>query len=339
MVEMASAQGNRQRPSRAQLPKYVLRRVLEGVPILLCILILNFLLIHAAPGDPATYLAGQLQATEEFQEQLRQEFGLDRPLYEQLFVYLGKVLRGDLGYSYRYRQEVTELVLSRLGNTLLLMGSGFVIATIAGILLGAIASQRAYSYGDHLATFLALAGYSMPVFWLGQLLLITLSLWLGWFPAQGMASLRLRATGVDAVLDRLHHLVLPATTYAIYHLTLVFRLTRGKMQEVLKEDYIITARAKGLDERTVVYKHGLRNALLPVVTVLGINFGFMLAGSVLVETVFAWPGMGRLMYEAILSRDYPVLMGVFTVVSIMVIVANVITDVVYSFIDPRVVYK
>ncbi len=331
--------GNTQRASRSQLLNYILRRALEGVPILLCILILNFLLIHAAPGDPATYLAGQMQGTEEFQQQLKREFGLDRPLYEQLVVYLGKVLRGDLGYSFRYRQDVMGLVLSRVGNTLLLMGSGFIVATAAGILLGAIASQRAYSYGDHLATFLALAGYSMPVFWLGQLLLITLSLGLGWFPAQGMASLRVRATGMDALLDRLHHLVLPATTYAIYHLTLVFRLTRGKMQEVLKEDYIITARAKGLDERTVVYKHGLRNALLPVVTVLGINFGFMLAGSVLVETVFAWPGMGRLMYEGILSRDYPVLMGVFTVVSVMVIIANIVTDVVYSLIDPRVVYK
>ncbi len=336
---MTAPAGNTQRASRSQLLNYVLRRALEGVPILLCILVLNFLLIHAAPGDPATYLAGQMQGTEEFQQQLKREFGLDRPLYEQLVVYLGKVLRGDLGYSYRYRQDVMGLVLSRVGNTLLLMGSGFVVATAAGILLGAIASQRAYSYGDHLATFLALAGYSMPVFWLGQLLLITFSLNLGWFPAQGMTSLRLRATGTNALLDLLHHLVLPATTYAVYHLTLVFRLTRGKMQEVLKEDYIITARAKGLEERRVVYKHGLRNALLPVITVLGINFGFMLAGSVLVETVFAWPGMGRLMYEGILSRDYPVLMGVFTIVSVMVIIANIVTDVVYSFVDPRVVYK
>jgi peptide/nickel transport system permease protein len=336
---MGDQMGTSAKPSRSQISHYVLRRVLEGVPILLCILILNFLLIHAAPGDPATYLTGQMQATEEFQEQLKREFGLDRPIYEQLVVYLAKVLQGDLGYSYRYREEVADLVLSRLGNTLLLMGTGFVVATAAGILLGVIASQRAYSYGDHLATFLALAGYSMPVFWLGQLLLITLSLGLGWFPAQGMASLRLRATGFEAFVDRLHHLVLPATTYAIYHLTLVFRLTRGKMQEVLKEDYIITARAKGLDEGSVVYRHGLRNALLPLVTVLGINFGFMLAGSVLVETVFAWPGMGRLMYEGILSRDYPVLMGVFTIVSIMVILANIVTDVTYSLIDPRVVHQ
>lgn len=336
---MTGPQAINERPSQLKFLWYVGRRVFEGVPILLCILILNFLLIHAAPGDPATYLAGQFEADEEFQEQLRREFGLDRPLYEQLGVYLGKVLRGDLGYSYRYRQRVTELVLSRLGNTLLLMGTGFIIATAFGVLLGTIASQRAYSFGDHLATFMALAGYSMPVFWLGQLLLISLSLGLGWFPTQGMTSLRLRATGLEAVLDVAHHLVLPATTYAVYHLTLVFRLTRSKMQEILKEDYIITARAKGVDEGTVVYKHALRNALLPVVTVIGVNFGFMLAGSVLVETVFAWPGMGRLMYEGILSRDYPVLMGIFTVVSFMVIVANIITDIVYGFIDPRVVYK
>ena len=336
---MTSTQATRQRPSQSKLLSYMFRRALEGVPIFLCILILNFLLIHMAPGDPATYLAGQFEATQEFQEQLKREFGLDRPLYEQLGVYLIKVLRGDLGYSFRYRQGVRELVLSRLGNTLLLIGTGFIIAAVAGVLLGAIASQRAYSFGDHVATFLALGGYSMPVFWLGQILLISLSLGLGWFPAQGMTSLRLRATGFKAILDTAHHLVLPATTYAVYHLTLIFRLTRSKMQEILKEDYIITARAKGLPERTVVYKHALRNALLPVVTVLGVNFGFMLAGSVLVETVFAWPGMGRLMYEGILSRDYPVLMGVFTVVTFMVIIANIITDIVYALIDPRVVYK
>jgi peptide/nickel transport system permease protein len=336
---MTNTQDTSQQPSKLKFLSYVSRRVFEGVPILLCILILNFLLIHAAPGDPATYLTGQFEATEEFQEQLRKEFGLDRPLYEQLGVYLGKVLRGDLGYSYRYRQGVTELILSRLGNTLILMGTGFIIATVFGVLMGVIASQRAYSLGDHLATFLALGGYSMPVFWLGQLLLISLSLGFGWFPTQGMTSLRLRATGLEAVLDTAHHLVLPATTYAVYHLTLMFRLTRSKMQEILKEDYIITARAKGLEEGSVVYKHALRNALLPVVTVIGITFGFMLAGSVLVETVFAWPGMGRLMYEGILSRDYPVLMGIFTVVSFMVIVVNIMTDIIYGFIDPRVVYK
>lgn len=324
--------------SLPKLPRYVLRRTLQGIPILFSIIILNFLLIHLAPGDPATYLAGQFQGTLEFQTQLKREFGLDRPLVEQLGIYLAKVVRGELGYSYRYRESVTELILSRLGNTLLLMGSGFVLATIAGIALGVLAARRAYSFGDHLATMVALAGYSMPVFWLGQLLLLGLSLGLGWFPVQGMASLRLEASGLEGLLDLLHHLILPATTYGVYHLTLVFRLTRGKMQEILQEDYIRTARAKGLDERGVTYRHALRNALLPVVTVLGVNFGFMLAGSVLVETVFAWPGMGRLMYEGILARDYPVLMGIFTIVSVMVIVANILTDVVYAVIDPRVVY-
>jgi peptide/nickel transport system permease protein len=202
-----------------------------------------------------------------------------------------------------------------------------------------VAARRPYSVTDQTSTFLALAGYSMPVFWLGQLALITFSLHLGWFPSQGMYSLRAPAQGWGRVLDVLHHLALPAFTYSLYHLALIFRLTRIKMQETLSLDFIVTARAKGAPEGRVVYGHALRNALLPVVTVIGMNFGFMLAGSVLTETVFAWPGMGRLLYEAIQARDYPVLMGLFTVLSLMVIAANVVTDLVYAAIDPRVVYR
>jgi len=179
----------------------------------------------------------------------------------------------------------------------------------------------------------------MPVFWLGQIMLIVFALQLALFPTQGMYSLRNPAEGFGMVLDIAHHLVLPVITYSVYHLALVFRLTRTKMQEALAQDFITTARAKGLAEHRVVYVHALRNAILPVVTIIGLNFGFMLAGSVLTETVFAWPGMGRLLYDAIGARDYPVLMGLFTILSLMVIVANVITDVIYAVIDPRVVYR
>ena len=179
----------------------------------------------------------------------------------------------------------------------------------------------------------------MPVFWLGQIMLIVFALHLAWFPTQGMYSLRAPSQGLGRILDVAHHLVLPALTYSFYHLALIYRLTRVKMQEVMALDFITTARAKGVSEGRVVYRHALRNAILPVVTVIGLNFGFMLAGSVLTETVFAWPGMGRLLYEAIGARDYPVLMGLFTVLSVMVICANVLTDVVYALIDPRVVYR
>lgn len=316
----------------------VLKRLAHGIPNFFAIICTIFLLIHLAPGDPASYLASQSEGSVEYQAQLRKEFGLDRPLIVQLGIYLSKVVTGDLGTSYRYRQPVIELVASRLGNTLLLLGTGYLLATILGVLLGAFAAQRANSAADQLATFVALACYSMPVFWLGQLLLMFFALELGWFPAQGMVNIRLGATGFARVVDIAHHLVLPASTFAIYQLTLMFRLTRSKLQEVLKEDYITTARANGLSERVVVYKHGLRNALLPLVTVLGMDFAFVLAGTVLIETVFAWPGMGRLMFEAIAARDYPILTGIFTVVTAMVIIVNILTDLIYAWIDPRVVY-
>jgi ABC-type dipeptide/oligopeptide/nickel transport system permease component len=324
---------------QARLLRYILRRILQAVPLLLFVIVLTFLLVHAAPGDPIDILAGQMETTAEYRARLRAEFGLDQPLIVQLLTYVRRVLSLDLGHSLRYRRDVLDLIMSRLGPTLLLMGTSLVLSSIFGVLLGAIAARVPYSWTDNTATFVALAGYSMPVFWLGQLLLLLFALNLGWFPTQGMMSLRAPSEGLGRILDILHHLALPALTYSVYNLTLIFRLTRSRMQETLAEDYILTARAKGVHERGVVYHHALRNAMLPVVTVIGLNFGFMLAGSVLTETVFAWPGLGRLMYEAIMARDYPILMGLFIFISFLVIVANVITDIVYAFIDPRVVYR
>jgi len=325
--------------AQASILLYVVRRLLQAVPLILVIILINFVLIHSAPGNPVDFLIGSMEATPEYIAQLEREFGLDQPMHVQLGVYLWKILQLDLGYSLRFRQPVLELILSRLPATLLLMGTALVVSSVFGILLGAIAARRPYSLADHSATFISLAGYSMPVFWLGQLLLIVFSLQLNWFPTQGMYSLRAPSEGWGRVLDIAHHLVLPALTYSVYHLALIYRLTRVKMQETLTLDFVTTARAKGVPERRVVYVHALRNAVLPVVTVIGLNFGFMLAGSVLTETVFAWPGMGRLLYEAIAARDYPVLMGLFTILSVMVILANVVTDLVYAAIDPRVVYK
>jgi ABC-type dipeptide/oligopeptide/nickel transport system permease component len=318
---------------------YAGRRLLQAVPLVLVILLINFALIHAAPGDPIDFLLGSADATDEYIAQLRAEFGLDRPLAEQLVAYLGKMMRFDLGYSLRFREDVLTLILSRLPATLLLMGSALVVASLVGILLGAVAARRPYSATDNAATLLALAGYSMPVFWLGQIMLLVFSLQLAMFPTQGMMSLRAPREGLGMALDVAHHLVLPVATYSVYHLALVFRLTRVKMQETLALDFITTARAKGLPEGRVVYGHALRNAMLPVVTVIGLNFGFMLAGSVLTETVFAGPGTGRLLFDAIQARDYPLLMGLFTVLSVMVILANVLTDIIYALIDPRVVYR
>lgn len=318
--------------------RYILRRILQAFPLVLVIIVINFFLIHLAPGDPVDFLVGQLEASPEYIQQLRREFGLDQPLLVQLIRYIGKLLQFDLGYSLRYRQDVLDLILSRLPPTLLLMGTSLVMSSLLGILLGTLAARRPYSLLDNASTLIALAGYSMPVFWLGQIFLIIFALQLNWFPMQGMFSLRVPSEGWGRILDILRHLALPALTYTVYHLTLIFRLTRVKMQEVLAMDFITTARAKGVPERTVVYGHALRNAMLPVVTIIGLHFGFMLAGSVLTETVYAWPGTGRLMFEAIMARDYPVLMGLFFCLSIMVILANVLTDIVYALIDPRVVY-
>lgn len=323
----------------ASLLIYVLRRLAQLLPLLLVIIVVNFFVIHAAPGDPVDILTGSTEASDEYIAQVREQFGLDRPLPEQLVVYVGKLLRFDLGYSLRFRQDVLTLILERLPATLLLMGTALVISSILGVLLGAVAARRPYSLADNMVTLLALAGYSMPVFWLGQILLIVFALQLDWFPVQGMYSLRAPSEGWGRMMDILHHLVLPALTYSVYHLALIFRLTRVKMQETLTLDFITTARAKGVSENKVVYSHALRNAILPVVTIIGLNFGFMLAGSVLTETVFAWPGTGRLMYEAIMARDYPLLLGLFTFLSVMVIVANIATDVIYALIDPRVALR
>lgn len=324
---------------RPSLPLYVLRRLLQAVPLVFVIIFINFILIHAAPGDPVDFLVGTMEATPEYLADLRREFGLDEPIWIQLWRYVSRILVLDMGYSLRFREPVFGLIMSRLPATLLLMGTALVVSSIAGILLGVAAARRPYSAVDHTATFVALAGYSMPVFWLGQLLLIVFSLHLNLFPTQGMYSLRAPSEGWGRILDVAHHLVLPALTYSVYHLALIYRLMRVKMQETLGMDYVTTARAKGVTEVRVVYVHALRNAILPVVTVIGLNFGFMLAGSVLTETVFAWPGMGRLLYEGIQGRDYPVLMGLFTCLSVMVIVVNIITDLVYAVIDPRVVYR
>ena len=324
---------------RPSLPLYVLRRLLQAVPLVFVIILINFVLIHAAPGDPVDFLVGTMEASPEYLADLRREFGLDEPVWIQLWRYVSRIVVLDMGYSLRFREPVFGLIMSRLPATLLLMGTALVVSSVAGILLGVAAARRPYSAVDHSATLVALAGYSMPVFWLGQLLLIVFSLQLNLFPTQGMYSLRAPSEGWGRIVDVAHHLVLPALTYSVYHLALVYRLMRVKMQETLAMDYVTTARAKGVAEIRVVYVHALRNAILPVVTVIGLNFGFMLAGSVLTETVFAWPGMGRLLYEAIQGRDYPVLMGLFTCLSVMVIVVNIITDLVYAVIDPRVVYR
>jgi peptide/nickel transport system permease protein len=324
---------------RFRYARYVARRLLQAVPIMLIILLINFSLIHAAPGDPVYAFIGQVETSPEYIEQVRREFGLDRPLVQQFTTYISKVLLLDLGYSLRFRQSVSELIASRIPATLLLMGTALVLSSVFGIVLGTLAARRPYGLVDNAATLLALGGYSMPVFWLGQIMLLAFALHLPWFPVQGMVSIRAPSEGWDRLLSIGHHLVLPSIVFGIYHLTLIYRLTRVKMIDTLVQDYITTARAKGVSEWRTIVHHALPNAMLPIITVIGYNLGFMLAGSVLVETVFGWPGLGRLMFEAISARDYPLLLGLFTVVSFFVILGNVLTDIVYALVDPRILYR
>ena len=270
---------------------------------------------------------------------MRAKFGLDRPLPEQLGRYLLNATRGEFGYSFAYSQPVFQVVLGRIPATLLLMLSGLVLATFLGVWLGVLAARRAEGALDHLISAGTLIGYSMPAFWLGQILIIVFAAGLGLFPVQGMATARGGYTGLRYAVDVLWHLVLPAATLGLLQLALVARLTRAGLREALAEEFVRTARAKGLASNAVLYRHALRNALLPVVTVVGGHVGTLLAGAVLTEIIFAWPGLGRLLYDATLARDYPLLMAIFLVVSTGVVLANLLTDLVYTRLDPRVRFR
>ena len=322
-----------------RMRRYAMGRLVQAVPLLFVVMTVNFVLIHSAPGDPVDLLIGEGGASQELIDHIRAEFGLDRPLHVQFFSYLGNVLQLNLGYSMRYRQDVFDLILSRLPASLLLMGTAFVLSSAVGILLGLYAGTRKDSIADRVAVILSILGYSMPVFFLGLLVLTVFSLHLGWFPTQGMYNIRNPQEGWGLVLDVAHHLVLPVITYSAFQLALIFRVTRVKMQQVMTEDYIVTARAKGVQEGRVVFRHAVPNTLLPIVTILGLNLEWLLAGSVLTETVFAWPGLGRLMFDAVSARDFPLLMGLFIVISAFVIIVNLVTDLVYRVIDPRVSFK
>jgi peptide/nickel transport system permease protein len=315
--------------------RLLIRRALQSVLLILALIIINFLLIHLAPGDPAHILAGQ-SGDEKYYAFIRARFGLDQPLGTQLWIYLTSVLRGDFGYSLGYQQPVITVIFERVPATLLLMLSAVTFSSLAGVALGVEAARRKNSFTDRAINTFTLLGYSVPSFSVGHLLLIVFALHLGLFPAQSMSSASRELSGLDYWLDVLSHLALPMMTLAIVHLAQIMRLTRTSMLSVLGENFITTARAKGLTEGRVLYAHALRNALLPVITIIGSDFGMLLSGAVLIETVFAWPGLGRLMIDSLAMRDYPVLMGLFLLISTCVVVVNFITDLTYAVLDPRI---
>ncbi|AEI81565.1 dipeptide transport system permease protein DppB (plasmid) [Cupriavidus necator N-1] len=316
-------------------------RLAKALVVVLGVVILNFFLVRMAPGDPATVLAGEAGAGDEvFVSQLREQFGLDKPLVIQLGTYLKGIAQLDLGYSYRNRLPVLDLILDRLPATFLLMGSAFLLSIVMGVALGVLAARTRYEnrrrWLDSALMSGALLLYATPLFWLSLMAIILFSVVLGWLPAFGMESIGANLSGFDRMLDIAHHMVLPTLSLGCFFMAVYVRLTRASMLEAMGMDFVKTARAKGVPARRVIRVHVLRNALLPVITFAGIQLGQMAGGAVLTETVFAWPGIGRLMFDALLQRDYQLLLGIFFMTSVLVVTFNLVTDIVYRFVDPRI---
>ena len=317
--------------------KQIAARIAWSVGLILAVIVMCFSLVHLAPGDAALVIAGDSGAGDpELIEEIREDLGLDDPYLIQLSRYVGDVASGDLGTSYRFNESVTSLIGDRIWPTILLVTTAPLFAIVIGVLVGIFTARRPESPVSHGVTVFSLVGYSMPVFWTGYLLIIAFASNVRWFPIAGMRDVRFEGNRFEEWLDIAHHLVLPALTLGLIYLAQYSRLSRASMLEVLQSDYVRTARAKGLAERKVVYKHALRNAVIPVITIAGLQFGALLSGALLVETVFNWPGLGRLAADSVFQRDAPVLLGVLICSAALVVVINILTDVVYRMIDPRI---
>ena len=303
---------------------YLVRRLLLALPVVLGVATLVFLLIHLIPGDPVEIMLGE-SALPADRDALREALGLDRPILEQYGSFLWGLCRGDLGVSLQQRRSVTALIREHYPATLELTLAAMLISLLIALPAGILSGIRQYSFWDHSTMFLALLGVSMPNFWLGPLLIWVFSIQLGWFPVSGKGGLA--------------HLLLPALTLGASMAAIVARMTRSSVLEVLREDYVMTARAKGLSEARIILKHVLRNAMLPVLTVVGLQFGALLAGSIITETIFSWPGLGTLMVKAIQTRDYPVVQGCVLVIALSYVLVNLLTDLLYGVIDPRIRYE
>lgn len=305
------------------MTKYFIKRILYSIPLILGVTIVIFAITRILPGDPARVIAGPLAPAEEV-ARIRERFGLDESLLTQYFIYMRDLLRGHLGTSLRTRNPVSYEIFTRLPNTIMLIGSSLFFATLAGIPLGVLSAKFRNTRIDYAITTISMVGISMPVFWSGLLLISLFAVILQWLPAGGHGEIQ--------------HFILPVFTLAFYNLANIMRVTRSAMLEVLQENYVRTARSKGLWEKAVIYKHALRNALIPIITLLGLQFGALLGGTILTETVFAWPGIGRLLVDSIFARDYPVLQGTVFVFAIIIVITNLVVDFSYSIVDPQVRY-
>ncbi len=301
--------------------RFLIRRLLQAVPVLFGVSVGVFLMIHLIPGDPAELLAGQM-ATREDVENVRRALGLDRPLLQQYLTFAGKALTGDFGNSFRTGRPVSEEILARYGNTLLLGGVALMIAAVVGGLAGIVAAVKRFSWVDNLALALSILAISTPAFSLGLLLILTFAVWFSVLPMTGF--------------DEWQAIILPAVTLSAASTAVICRIMRSSLVEVLDNQYVRTARAKGLREHLVIWRHGVRNALIPVVTVAGLQLGYLLGSAVVTETVFAWPGLGRLLVQSIQARDFPVVQASVLVVAVTFILVNIATDLLYALLDPRI---
>ena len=313
------------------------RRLFYAVALLLAVVVFNFVLLSMVPGDIAETIAGESGgASAEVMAEIRASYGLDQPFHIQLFTYVSKVLSGDLGTSFYFNSPVTHLIGERIVPTLLLVVTALVLAIFVGTLFGVIAAQRPNGLFSHFVTILALVGFSAPVFWTAFLLIILFVAMLNIMPLSGMVDPLTPKGTLEWYLDVAHHLVLPVLSLSTIYLAQYSRLARASMLDVLGADFIRTARAKGLRQKSIIYKHALRNAVIPVITIAGLQFSHLFSGAVVIETVFTWPGLGTLAFESILRGDTPTIMGILFFSAMVVIIFNLLTDLAYRIVDPRI---
>lgn len=318
--------------------QYVVRRILQSVPILLGITLLTFMIMQLAPGNPMMTMIDPNVSMEEL-ARAEQSLGLDRPLIVQYWSWLGQIVQGNLGYTIRTGQSVSALIMARLPATLLLTSTAFVMSFILGVPLGVFSAWNKYSIPDYVLTVIAFIGISIPGFFLGLAMIYIFALQFGWLPTSGLMSIGMDYEGTTYLIDRIRHLIMPAVVLALPNMAAVMRFTRSSMIEVLTHDYVRTARSKGLNMPVVMFKHALRNSLIPVITLFGLSIPFLFGGAYIAEQVFNWPGMGSLGINAITGREYPVVMGLNLFTSTLVLLGNLIADILYAFVDPRIRYS
>ncbi len=319
--------------------RYTLSRVAQALPLIFILILLTFFIIHLAPGDPVAYmLSGAPNVPPEILQTMRHQLGLDQPIQVQLWVYLRNLASGNWGYSYVYDKPVMDIVYPRLLNTLMLTIMAFALQILIGIVLGITSAIKRGERRDQILNVVSITIWSLPTFWVGIIMILVFGMFLGVFPVEGMVTIGMSGSWLSRWLDLVWHAFLPVLTLALGGFGLYFRLTRASMLEVLRQDYIMTAWGKGCAPRTVYFEHAFRNAILPLVTIVASNAGYLLAGAVLIETIFSWPGVGYLLYISIAGRDYQMIQLIFVLVGVLTILSNLFADLLTAFLDPRIRY-